>query len=208
MRVRRITPVADNAEKQQTYTEQMKRFDRAMKEGFYFEAVLIDYAVLEDRLRSFLYHAAFFANRKATGCWKKTKPSIQQFVSLYKDQDETERLNATSISGKIKIIRAMLRWAAETETGYQNDSYLKRLKSQCESLDTGAMLETLDAVKSWCDYRNEIVHALLNKNTESVYTELEKQAQKGMEFARFIDSQVKTLKKGNAVRKSVNAPMD
>ena len=100
----------------------------------------------------------------------------------------------------------MLRWAADGDAVNQNDRYLQKLNDRCESLDIGAILETLDAVQDWCAYRNEIVHALLNKNTTSVYAELETQAENGMKFARLIDSQVRILKKGNVVRKSVNAP--
>lgn len=205
---RRIAPVADNTEKQATYKEQMQRFAKAMKEGFFFEAILIDYAMLEDRLRSMLYHAAFFANRKATGSWKKTKPYFQTFVHCYRDEKENKTLGVTNISGKIKVFRSMLRWISETEDGYQHDKYLKTLKNRCESMDIGALLDTLDAIRQWCDYRNEIVHALLNKNTASVYAELEAQAQNGMKYARLIDSQVRILKKGNLVRKSANAPIE
>ena len=70
MSERRITPVADNREKQQTYKDQMQRYSKAMKDEFFFEAMLIDYAMLEDRLRSTLYHAAFFANRDKAGLEK------------------------------------------------------------------------------------------------------------------------------------------
>ena len=207
MSERRIAPVADNAEKKATYQELMRRHKKAMKEGFFFEAMLIDYAMLEDRLRSMLYHAAFFASRDKTGCWKKTKPYFQRFVSEFKNEKENESLGVTNISGKNKIIRSMLRWVVEGDSADQNDRYLQKLEYQCESMDIGAILETLDAIQDWCAYRNEIVHALLNKNTTSVYVELETQAENGMKYARFIDSQVRILKKGNVVRKSVNAPM-
>ena len=75
-------------------------------------------------------------------------------------------------------------------------------------MDIGAILETLDAIQDWCGYRNEIVHALLNKNTASVHAELEAQAQNGMKYARLIDLQVRILKRGNVVRKSVNAVIE
>ena len=202
----RIVPVADNREKQQTYKEQMQRYSKAMKDQFFFEAILIDYAMLEDRLRSMLYHAAFFANRDKAGCWKKTKPYFQTFVKQYKNEKENDTLGVTNISGKIKVIRSMLRWVSEVDATNVKDRYLLRLKNQCESMDIGAILEALDAIQEWCSYRNEIVHALLNKNTTSVYAELEAQAQNGMKYARLIDSQVRILKKGNAIRKSISAP--
>ena len=208
MSERRITPVADNREKQQTYKDQMQRYSKAMKDEFFFEAMLIDYAMLEDRLRSTLYHAAFFANRDKAGCWKKTKPYLQNFVKRYKNEKENDALGVTNISGKIKVVRSMLRWVSETEGGYENDKYLKKLKSQCENLDIGAILETLDSIQEWCGYRNEIVHALLNKSTASVYAELKTQAENGMKYARLIDSQVRILKKGNVVRKSINAVIE
>ena len=208
MSERRIAPVADNREKQLTYQEQMRRYKKAMKEEFFFEAILIDYAMLEDRLRSMLYHAAFFANRDKAGCWKKTKPYFQTFVKQYKNEKENDTLGVTNISGKIKVIRSMLRWVSEADATNVMDRYLLRLKNQCESLDIGAMLETLDAVQEWCGYRNEIVHALLNKNTVSVNAELEAQAENGMKYARLIDSQERILKKGNVIRRSINAPIE
>ena len=144
MSERRIAPVADNREKQLTYQEQMRRYSKAMKEEFFFEAILIDYAMLEDRLRSMLYHAGFFANRDKAGCWKKTKPYFQSFVKQYKNEKENDTLGVTSISGKIKVIRSMLRWVSEADATNEKDRYLLRLKNQCESMDIGAMLETLD----------------------------------------------------------------
>lgn len=44
-------------EKYQVYRYSMARYAKAMKEGFFFEAILIDYAMIEDHLRSFLWHA-------------------------------------------------------------------------------------------------------------------------------------------------------
>ena len=49
--------VQTRQEKYQVYRYSMARYAKAMKEGFFFEAILIDYAMIEDRLRSFLWHA-------------------------------------------------------------------------------------------------------------------------------------------------------
>ena len=207
MSERKIAPITDNLDKQQTYRYQMSRYSKALREGFFFEAMLIDYAMLEDRLLAILYHAAFFADRDKTKCWKRTKPYFQHFVSTFKKEKENDTLGVKNISGKIKIIRSMLLWASETDGGYENDRYLIRLKSQCECMDIGALLETLNAIEQWCEYRNEIVHALLNKQTASVYSELKIQVENGMKYARIIDSQVRLMKKGNLIRRAVNASM-
>ncbi len=48
----------------------------------------------------------------------------------------------------------------------------------------------------------------MNKNTASIHDELEAQAAKGMELAMYLDTQVKALKKGNAIRKSLGYKTD
>ena len=204
----RIIPaVKDNSEKQETYRTQLGRYHKAIKNGFYFEAMLIDYAMLEDRMRSFLYHASFFADRLKSTVWNKTKPFFAKTVSEYKDDKETDSLGVTNITGKIKVIRCLLRWVAETDGGYQDDKYMSALKSTCEGLDIKLLMDALDEIEQWCKYRNEIVHALLNKRKTDVYLNIRNKAEEGMDLARTIDSQVKILKKGNVIRKSINAVM-
>ena len=47
----------NNKEKQSKYALLMKKLDIATNEEFYFEAILIEYAILEDRTESILRHA-------------------------------------------------------------------------------------------------------------------------------------------------------
>ena len=192
---RKIKPVTDNMDKQRTYREHKGRYKRAMENEFFFEALLIDYALLEDRLRSMLYHMGFLKDRAAFKIWKKRVPCLQKIVFAYKDKDETSQLGITNISGKAKIVRCVLKWAAYTEGGYQQDKYLSALKSQCEGLDIEGLLSALDELKDWCAYRNEVIHGLMNKNLESLSDELKVRAKNGMQLAAFLDNQEKLLKK-------------
>lgn len=205
---RKIKPVTDNMDKQRTYREHKGRYKRAMENEFFFEALLIDYALLEDRLRSMLYHMGFLKDRAAFKIWKKRVPCLQEIVFAYKDKDETSQLGITNISGKAKIVRCVLKWAAYTEGGYQQDKYLSALKSQCEGLDIEGLLSALDELKDWCAYRNEVIHGLMNKNLESLSDELKVRAKNGMQLAAFLDNQEKLLKKGNKIRKSANLQMN
>ena len=78
------------------------------------------------------------------------------------------------------------------------------LKDQYEScLNMDSFLSTLDEINDWRDYRNEIIHGLLNKNVESINAELKEQVEKGMGYARFVDSQVKALKRKDLIRKTM-----
>ena len=132
MSKRLIQPVSDNKDKQKTYAENMAKYKKAMAGEFYFEAMLIDYAMLEDRLRSFLYHIALLKSResyKADNTPVKTE--IKAIVAEYKDKDENDSLTISSISGKIKIVRSTLKWAVNI-CGTDNDPYLAILKKQYE----------------------------------------------------------------------------
>lgn len=46
-----------NYEKQVTYAERKTQLKKAMKNGFYFEAIFLEYAILEDRTESVIRHA-------------------------------------------------------------------------------------------------------------------------------------------------------
>ena len=201
---RLIQAVLNNKDKQKTYAENMAKYKRAIAGEFYFEALLIDYAMLEDRLRSFLYYIGLFKNRESYKADnKQVKVSIKKIITEYKNKDENDSLTISSISGKMKIIRCTLLWAAKTY-GTQDDLYLTALKRQYEgALDIGEVLDKFNEISNWCAYRNEVIHALLNKSTESLMLELPQQAEHGMELARFMDNQVKKIKKGNYIRRRI-----
>lgn len=203
-----IKPVIDNLDKQRTYREHKGRYKRAMENEFFFEALLIDYALLEDRLRSMIYHMGFLQNRKAHKIWKKKYSCLQEIVSMYKEDKENCQLGISNISGKAKIVRCILKWAAYTEGDFKEDPHLYTLKSQCEGLDSGGLIAAFDDLQAWCDYRNEVIHALMNKNLDSLSDNLKCHVEAGMQLANFFDNQEKILKKGNKVRKSANLKMD
>ena len=187
-----ISPVETMQEKYETYRAEMARLKGALQQGFYFEAMLIEYALLEDRLRSFVYHAGLLQNRKAShllpgkNAVRKDFNRIAQRVKTWKLEDgkETgntsnfERLSVNKISDKIFIVRTIVLWSSELESLPDESRYLQALRGQCESLDAAALLETLDAIDTWRMYRNEVIHSLMNKRMESVQQKLSEQVEK------------------------------
>lgn len=200
MAKRKIKPVADSREKQATYAKNMARYKSAMTQGFYFEALVIDYAMIEDRLRSMIYHMALLKDRNQIKLWNKTKEKLYAMATFNKT--DKPRYSATTLSGKLSIVREAVLWTTQVTDGYEEDRYLVALKSQIESMDADALLQALDAVVQWKDYRNEIVHSLLNKNIESVAEKAADVAIHGMELARELDSHERLLKKGHLIRRS------
>lgn len=54
----------ENLLKYENYREQSKRLSRALRSEFYFEAILIEYAIIEDRITSALTHANAFSPKQ------------------------------------------------------------------------------------------------------------------------------------------------
>ena len=130
---------------------------------------------------------------------KQTKAILRR---LYFGSDEPafgQKMDLGQISTKEKLIRNTLTWTL-VDKGIPEETYLAVLKSEYEGLDIGGLLTTLDQIDVWREYRNEIIHGLLNKNVTSVDAELKSKVETGMEYARFIDSQVMALKKKNVIR--------
>ena len=193
-----IKPVSDNIDKQRTYTTMLTRYNLAMKDGFYLEAILIDYAMMEDRLRSFIYHIGGLVDRSSIKIVGKCKKHLKDMVLSY---DPKGNLGISSITGKLRIVRAILSWEENCE-GTPDDKYLKVLKSRLESLDIAGLYDMLKEIENWNGYRNECIHSVMNKNIDSRGDEVAVKANEGMKLARFLDSQVKILKKKNVVRKA------
>ena len=70
-------------------------------------------------------------------------------------------------------------------------------------LEAEAFASVLDDVDDWRDYRNEIIHGLMNKDMESLKTDLPRRCLEGMQLARALDSRVKIIKKGNKIRRNL-----
>ena len=201
---RKIASVDTMQEKQHTYIDNMCRWKKAIQQEFYFEAVMIDYATLEDRLRSFMYHIGMLTERNATKVGSRlVRPDALRLLSEYRNRAQTQ-LKVDTISGKMDLIHATLKWAAETEGVSKDAIWLKALKEQYEgSFDVSDVINTLNRIRSWCDLRNEVVHGLMNKQTDALRSCLPALAHDGMVLAREFDAYVKSLKKGNFVRRSI-----
>lgn len=199
---RKIEPVKNNADKGKTYQEHTKKYNRAIKSECYFEALLITYAMMEDRLRSYLYYLGCLKSRSSYKFDNnKIRKDIKSLVDQYSGESVRD-LGITSITGKMRIVKSVQIWFKQGCQNPEKSVYLEELASCIDvNGDSQEMLDTLDKLRDWCDYRNEIIHALLNKNLDSLYQELPQRAEDGMVLARMIDKHVRRLKSKNSLRK-------
>lgn len=199
---KRIASVDNNYDKQMTYREQLGKYKVAMEHEFYFEALLIVYAMMEDRLRSFLYHIGGLRKPDSRGLdVKKTKGILRRLYFGSDEAAENKKLTFDTITCKEQMVRATLNWVLENEPA-TSDTYLTVLKDEYEKrLNIEKFSKTLDDIDRWKTYRNEVIHGLFNKNVACLNEKIRDEVDAGMQYARFIDSQVKALKKTDTIRK-------
>ena len=94
-----------NMEKYNNYRELFPRLNRAVKSEFYFEAIFIAYAIVEDRTESVLRHL---------GKWE-----------AYEQQCAAKNKYPT-ISGKIALIRKAAKKSTSPAAPYFSDDLLER----------------------------------------------------------------------------------
>ena len=150
MTERKIKPVSDNYDKCNTYRKNMGRYKLAIKHKFYFEAMMICYSVMEDRLNSWLY---YLGCRKTTSSYKfdckvckdKLRPLVEKYMP-----GQSKNLAITSISGKRKIVKATLLWAKDGYPGADEDKYYSSVWEVYQTLDVDEVLSCLERCEEWC----------------------------------------------------------
>lgn len=190
-------------EKRATYAAMVRKYNLAMKHGFYFEALLIDYAMLEDRMIAFLWAVGVMndVNNFSLGN-KRNKDMLRQIITGYTGKKNPQTLK--NISGKAEAIQALTAFARKAYDG--DKKYLTVLHEAMQVLDLDEFAETLEKIDVWRKYRNEIIHAAMSKDLCSLNDRLEENASLGMKYAREIDSASQKLKRRTNIRKSVSMP--
>lgn len=99
---RKIRPVTDGVDKEATYKTQIERYDKAVKNGFYFEAMLIVYAIMEDRLRAWLFYLGCLNTRQSTRFDNKRSKNELKFMfdGCENDKFRFPSINRYRVKGK------------------------------------------------------------------------------------------------------------
>ena len=111
----------ENMQKYYNYREQMGRLNRALGAHFYLEAVFIEYAVMEDRLHSFLETAGVYDEKKHRNISAKIK-SLQKLladpsapISRYLTAELLEQITAWK-DARNPLIHALMKQSLTTES--------------------------------------------------------------------------------------------
>lgn len=175
-----IKRARNNKEKQQTYSRFIGVYKQSIAEGFYGEAEIIVYAFLEDRLRSFMYYTELINRRSARKVNEKTETLIGEFKCL------------NGITSKINVIESSMKKCSKVETDY--DTHASFLANVYKYINKTDFRKCLEDIRQWCNYRNEVVHGLFEKDLDDLYKGYREHVAEGFILARTLDKYVQELK--------------
>lgn len=198
----KIAPITSNMEKKTAYQIQMERFKRAKAGGFHLEAIFILYALIEDRLSAFLFHAGVTnATREKITEDNSVASLLKDTITVFSGKQSSFRTAST----KIKLIKELMAWSDCYTINQPSLNYLDALcKQLSKTAGRGHMIDTLTRIEEWCAFRNELVHALLNKKVENQEEILQKLVDEGEALNRSLQNFVKSFKVRNTLRKTFN----
>ena len=191
-----IKKVNDNNEKYMSYKSNIKQFNKAKAAGFYFECLWILYALIEDRTSAFLYYLGFTSEEKrssVTGT-KKIKNEIREMLKI---KQGNAKYYFNTLSGKLSRINELL--ILSKEESANTSDYQQEVIKVLQALNNLSEFESAaNYLKSgWVDKRNQLTHALFNKDYASATDEVLPMIEEGYIAVRQIDAAVKTVKKHN-----------
>lgn len=198
----KIAPITTNMDKKTAYQIQMKRFKHAKAGGFHLEAIFILYALIEDRLSAFLFHAGITnATRVKITRNGKVRPHLDSALTVL----NTKQPSIRNVSAKIKLIKELLAWSMNYTVNEPAHNYPDALRKQINrTAGKDQMIDTLTRIEGWCASRNELVHALLNKKIENQEEMLQALVAEGEACNRQLQNFVKSFKVRNTLRKTFN----
>lgn len=178
--------------KQRSHAYLNKKYNLAMKHGFYFEAIMISYNLVEDRLIAILHYAGVVSrDSEKLSVTRRVKQSIRNLLH----KEERQGIKIYNIEEKLNILDSFI----NTNT---DDEYIMAVKDQLVKANcVDELNELIKECRKWKEVRNKYVHGLANKSLESVEQLAAMIAEQGMQIARGLDNCVGRFSRKNNIRK-------
>ncbi len=192
-----IEMVESGFEKADNYRYQMGRYNLAIQHEFYFEAIVITYAMIEDRLLAFLHYAGVIDRRlqiNQTEHGIYVSAQCQKQINLLLKRNNNQKIKLNTINIKIEIIKNLMKLPESN-----NDQYLDLVRAQIDrTINRNEFNALIQKLNTWLPLRNQIIHALMGKRTNEVMARQACIADEGLTIGRAIDGFVSKLKNGNS----------
>lgn len=189
-----MTSGLPNSLKAHAYRNQLARYKKAVENEFYLEAVFIACAMLEDRLRAFLFHCGLTDDsRMAITSNKAVNVALGSQLGF----KPGKKTRLEKISQKTDCARNLLKLGPnppEVEPAGSIE-FLSALRHNLQQIpDQAQLLAALNEINDWMLVRNELVHDLIGKQPAGISLSLASCAEDGYRLARIIDAAVKALR--------------
>jgi hypothetical protein len=172
-----------NKNKYTIYRYSFARLNEAIANRFFFEAILIEYAIIEDRINS-IFRRLGFLNESGNLPEGKRKLLIRTF------HKQTFRWN--DISNKIKLIETLITLDSFSIPNFEDKTYLFELSLKIKSFNN-EIQQIIIHLLPWLKIRNRYVHALMEYKTTSLENDLKAFVTQGKIVIRLLDSFVKKI---------------
>ena len=198
-RANQIDPVQNGFEKRMVFVDHMKRYKQAMRAGCYLEALMIDYAALEDRLRYLLFYLGMLQSPASGSIGsRQSAASYKKILDRYMLSGDR---NIRHIAGKRNLVRCIFLLAAENKPDQNDAVQIVLCASLSDESRVSEALNLLKEIEAWCDYRNAVVHGLMDKSVVSLDAHLAEQAELGNKMFRRLDNVVGWVDRKHISRK-------
>jgi hypothetical protein len=172
-----------NLDKFKAYRFSFAKLKKAIANEFYFEAILIEYAIIEDRINS-LFRRIGFLNQSGNLPEGKRKMLKRIF--------QTNNLRWTDISTKIKLIETLITFETINMDNVEDKAYLFELYLRIKPLNHEIHQITLQ-LSPWLKKRNRYVHALMEYKSANLEIELKEFVRQGEFIIRNLDHIVRRI---------------
>ncbi len=222
-RVTEMERITSGKEKQNAYRIEYSRYKKALTQEFYLEGLVIGYAIIEDRLVSFLHYCGIVSREKEN---LEINKSVYPFIRTLLNKSEDTSIKVKDIRVKMDIVQALLELDAESAQQIEIDTkavidrqnegkkrkrriligYMIALQRKMNNLKKAELLDFLkNQLDPWRENRNQIIHALLSKKVDGVAIAKKELSEQGYELTRTLDNElVKPTKRGTDIRKKFN----
>ena len=145
-----------NYVKQQRYAETLDKLNRAVRNDFYYEAIMLDYALIEDRLYEMLYYLGILSrNTASSSVSKRIRKDLRSLLNL----KPAGHFCISKMQVRLDILKEISK--------YHGDSlYFQDLQNTiAKRIGVEGLCTYVQNLEDWKNARNILVHDLMNQVT-------------------------------------------
>ena len=189
--------ISNANEKNEIYKVLISKYQKAIKHEYHFEAMMILYAIIEDRTTSFLYHIGFTSENEKAKASNTTKQYIISILGSEKKRNNPFK----NLHDKLNSIKIILNYGNKSQCVVGENTYMSDLQKfvRIKAKETKTFKKLSDAISEldkFRELRNKLTHDLCNFSYENINictTELDAT----FKSIRVLDSAIGIIKRKN-----------